>query len=41
MRLMEEVPLAWGQKSIEALEKIRQDTINSITSLLKNGDTEA
>jgi hypothetical protein len=41
MRLMEEVPLAWGQKSIEALEKIRQDTIKTITSLLKNGDTEA
>lgn len=41
MRLMEEVPLAWGQKSIEALEAIRQDTIKSITSLLENGDTEA
>ncbi len=41
MRLMEEVPLAWGQKSIEALEQIRQDTINTITSLMKNGDTEA
>ncbi len=41
MRLMEEVPLAWGQKSIEALEQIRQDTIKTITSLLKNGDTEA
>jgi len=41
MRLMEEVPLAWGQKSIEALEQIRQDTINSITSLLENTDMEA
>ena len=40
MRLMEEVPLAWGQEAIEALEKIRQDTINTITSLLQNGDTE-
>lgn len=41
MKLMEEVPLAWGQKSIEALEKIRQDTIKTITSILENGDTEA
>lgn len=40
IRLMEKYPLTGEDHMIDALEKLRQDTIKSIQSILPNGHTE-
>ena len=40
LKMMEEYPLSTEQKAVEALEQLRQDTVDSIQEII-NGYTEA